>query len=67
MKWEERHRWVYLGEMDVDEVVVVGIYDSGKEGEGQGMGCVHSSFLPEVGEWQGERASVEIRVLVFGG
>lgn len=62
-KWNEGQKWVYLGGMESEEVVVMGIYYSGNDRKG----CVHSSFLPEDGAWEGERESIEVRVMVFGG
>jgi hypothetical protein len=33
-KWNEGHRWCFLGGMERDEVVVMKIFDSEKECEG---------------------------------
>lgn len=62
-KFNPRHRWMYLSDQDVDEPVLMKIYDSNSEGQAQF--CLHaSSPIHSVGRDE-TRESIELRFLVF--
>jgi hypothetical protein len=57
------HRWHYLPDLALDEVIVFKGYDSAPDAP---MGCLHTAFTPpSPPEGAVPRASVELRVFVF--
>jgi hypothetical protein len=64
-KANPEHRWYYAEGMQPEEVLLIKIFDSKKEG-GANVRVPHSSFVdPETREAVGTRESIEVRCLVF--
>lgn len=69
----ERHDWYWIKDQDVDEVLVIQLFDSEAEKEGRGMGggVMHSSVVVEGvngyedGEVKEARESCEVRCCVI--
>jgi len=58
-----RHRWSWVPDLDLDELIVFKGYDSDP---GAPMGCLHTAFMPEAAPAGAiPRASVELRVFAF--
>lgn len=64
-KANPEHRWYYAEGMGPEEVLLIKIFDSKKEG-GLSVRAPHSSFVdPETRDVVGTRESIEVRSLVF--
>ncbi|KAF2160893.1 hypothetical protein M409DRAFT_70184 [Zasmidium cellare ATCC 36951] len=62
IKYNPNHKWYYASNMTPDEVMLLKIFDSKKDGRARC--CPHTSFASEMDEWPA-RESVELRTLVF--
>lgn len=62
----DEHRWCYVSEQMPDEVLVVGLWDSGHEGDSVGAGgAMHTSVEIEGREGEEPRESLELRCLAI--
>ena len=62
----EGHRWHYVSEQKPDEVLIVGLWDSDREGDSVGAGgAMHSSVELEGREMEEPRESLELRCLAI--
>ncbi|KAK0184900.1 hypothetical protein F5146DRAFT_938253 [Armillaria mellea] len=65
VKWNARHKWVYLRGMTPGEIVIFKCFDSTKD-EAKVTFNAHSSFVdPNTPEGSPLRQSIELRALVF--
>jgi hypothetical protein len=65
-RWREGHRWCYVSEQKPDEVLVIGLWDSDREGYSVGAGgAMHSSVEIEGREGEEPRESLELRCLAM--
>ncbi len=61
--YNQRQRWHYFADVELDEVIVFKGFDSDP---GQPMGCLHGAFqAPDVAAGTLPRASVEMRIFAF--
>jgi hypothetical protein len=59
-----RHRWLYVPEMEPDEVILLKNYDSAKDGRARFT--PHAAFLdPTAPAWARPRQSIEVRTIAF--
>jgi hypothetical protein len=59
-----RHRWLYVPEMEADEVILLKNYDSAKDGRARFT--PHAAFLDSTAPaWAPPRQSIEVRAIAF--
>ncbi|MCJ1420935.1 hypothetical protein MMC32_007295 [Xylographa parallela] len=62
----DRHRWCYVSEQMPDEVLVLGLWDSAREGDGSAAGgAMHSSVELPAREAEEPRESLELRCVAI--
>jgi hypothetical protein len=62
--FDTRHRWLYVPEMQPDEVILLKNYDSAKDGRARFT--PHAAFLdPTAPAWARSRESIEVRAIAF--
>ena len=65
-KGREEHRWCYVSEQMLEEVLVVGLWDSDREGSRVGlMETMHSSVAIEGRDGEKSRMSLKLRCLAI--
>lgn len=64
--YNARQKWYYLSDMDVEEALLMRIFDSDLVGGlDEGRVAVHASFEDPAAKDEGARESIEFRCLVF--
>ena len=64
--FDQAHRWFYVPEMNIDEVLLLKCYDS--ETDGRARFAPHTAFTdPTTPPDAAPRESIELRTLVFHG
>lgn len=62
--FDARHRWLYVPDMQPDEVILLKNYDSAKDGRARFT--PHAAFLdPTAPQWAHPRESIEVRAIAF--